>query len=411
MPLYKFKARGSNGELQVNTLEADDPRHAAKILSKRGLIPISINATNSKDPNDDFWQQCQQWLALRNIDLADIALFSRQMYSLTKAGVPLIRAIGSLIESTRNTALAEALQNVSQKLESGSALSPALALHRNIFSPLFINIINVGESSGGLDRAFLQIAQYLEQEKDTRARITAALRYPSMVCIAIIIAIVIINIYVVPAFSRLFATIKAELPWQTKLLINVSDFSVHYWPLLIALTIAAVIAIRQYIGTTGGRLVWDKTLLQLPLVGNIVERALMERFCRTFAMTLNAGVPLIQGLSLVIDAIGNQYVASKLQNMRLGIEKGEPISRTARNSELFPPLVIQMLSVGEETGNIGEMLLEVADFYREEVNTDLKNLTGIIEPILLAFIGTIVTILALGIFLPLWDLSSHLKQA
>jgi MSHA biogenesis protein MshG len=332
-------------------------------------------------------------------------LFSRQMYSLNKAGVPLIRALRSLTESTRNQALSAALKDITKRLESGSTLSQAMNQHKKVFSPLFINIVHIGETSGGLDQAFQQIANYLEREKETQNRIKSALRYPAMVIIAITIAMVVINIYVIPAFKNVFDRMNAELPWQTKLLISISNFSVTYWPYLLVGSTILITLMITYINSREGRLQWDWLMLRIPGVGSIVERSTMERFARSFAMTLSAGVPLIQGITIVAAAIGNSYIASRLEHMRIGIEKGDSISRMARSTHLFPALVIQMIMVGEETGNISDMLLEVADFYETEVDAELRNIASVIEPILIVIIGIMVLILALGIFLPMWNLS------
>lgn len=403
MPYFKYKARNSEGKLISNIIEAESQNVASKMLSNRGLIPIAISES---EKNSDIIEDFRNWQALRNLGVNDMMMFCRQMYSLTRAGVPIILAIRSLVESTRNPALAQALTDIAKKLESGSALSPAMAVHQRIFNTLFINVINVGESSGGLDRAFLQMGQYFEQERETQGRIKSALRYPTMVLLAITAAMIVINIYVIPAFKGVFQNLHSELPWQTQLLIDISDFTRNYWLYILAFILLTLMAVKRYINTTEGRLQWDYLLLRLPIVGSIVERATMERFCRSFAMTLNSGVPLIQGLHLVIDAIGNAFVSSRLEQMRIGIEKGDTISRMARNTQLFPPLVIQMIMVGEETGNISEMLLEVANFYQAEVNVDLKNLASAIEPILISVIGVMVLMLALGIFLPMWNLSS-----
>jgi len=282
--------------------------------------------------------------------------------------------------------------------------------HQKVFSPLFINIVHVGETSGGLDQAFLQISNYLARERETQSRIKAAMRYPAMVIIAISIAMVVINIYVIPAFKGVFDKMHAELPWQTRLLMTISEFTVNYWPYLLGGLFVLSAIVIKYINTRDGRLQWDWLMLRIPGVGSIVERSTMERFARSFAMTLSSGVPLIQGITIVSDAIGNSYIASKLGQMRIGIEKGDSISRMARSTQLFPPLVVQMIMVGEETGNISDMLLEVADFYETEVDAELKNIASVIEPILIVIIGIMVLILALGIFLPMWDLSTNIHR-
>lgn len=407
MPHFQIKARNTAGELVETLIDADNPALAAQIVSNRGMIPISIT---QKDSHASLLERFNHWQALNQLNLTDLMLFSRQMYSMTKAGVPIIRALRSMIESTRNLALVEALKDIAKRLESGSALASAMNHHKKVFSPLFVNIINVGESSGGLDLAFLQLSHYLEREKETESRIKSALRYPTMVIVAISIAMIIVNIYVIPAFKGVFDKMHAELPWQTKLLMSISDFMVHYWPYLLIALVVFVTAVIKYINTTAGRLRWDRLILSLPAVGSIIERSTMERFSRSFAMILSAGVPLIQGITIVSAAIGNSYVGSRLDQLRIGIEKGDTISRMARSTHLFPPLVIQMIMVGEETGNISDMLLEVANFYETEIDAELKNLASVIEPILIVVIGIMVLVLALGIFLPMWNLSSAMQH-
>jgi len=402
MPSYVYKARNQLGKLIEGSIEAENSKDVAKSLITRDLTPISIKEEIVKT---DSMEQFNQWQALRSLKLDDIMLFSRQMYSLSKAGVPIIRAIHSLIISTRNQALAHALTDITRSLEGGLSLSQSMGKHPKVFSNLFLSIINVGETTGGLDLAFLQMSQYLEREKETQSRIKAALRYPTMVIVAISVAMAIVNIYVIPAFKGVFDKMGADLPWQTKLLMGVSDFTVAFWPYILSSLLLSYFAILKYINTPEGHLKKDQLLLKIPAVGSIIHRATMERFSRSFAMILSSGVPLIQGITIVSNAIGNVYIGSKLDTMRIGIEKGDSISRMAKSIELFPPLVIQMIMVGEETGNISDMLLEVADFYEAEIDAELKDLASVIEPFLLVVIGIMVLVLALGIFLPMWNLS------
>jgi len=403
MPSYAYKARNQLGKLIEGSIEAENSKAVAKLLITKDLTPIRIKEEIVKT---DLMEQFNQWQALRSLKLDDIMLFSRQMYSLTKAGVPIIRAIHSLINSTRNQALAHALTDITRSLEGGLSLSQAMGKHPKVFSNLFLSIVNVGETTGGLDLAFRQMSQYLEREKETQSRIKSALRYPTMVIIAISVAMAIVNIYVIPAFKGVFDKMGADLPWQTNLLMSASDFTVEFWPYILSSLTLSYFALLKYIDTPEGHLKKDQLLLKIPAVGSIIHRATMERFSRSFAMILSSGVPLIQGITIVSNAIGNVYIGSKLDAMRIGIEKGDSISRMAMSIGLFPPLVIQMIMVGEETGNISDMLLEVADFYEAEIDAELKNLASVIEPFLLVVIGCMVLVLALGIFLPMWNLSS-----
>ncbi len=403
MANFQYKARNHSGNLVEGNLEAENQRTAAQLLVSREMIPISIK---EQVVSIDIIQQLNQWQAFNSLNIDDLVLFSRQMYSLIKAGVPIIRTIYTLSESTRNQALASALNNMAQSLEGGQSLGQAMGQHPKVFSSLFVSIVKVGEATGGVDQSFLQISQYLTREKETQNQIKSALRYPTMVVVAISIAMVIVNIYVIPAFKGVFDKMGSELPWQTQLLMGVSDFTVAYWYYILGGMLLIGYAIVRYINTPEGHMEKDRMLLKIPAVGSIIHRATMERFSRSFSMILSSGVPLIQGITIVSNAIGNIYIGSKLDQMRIGIEKGDSISRMAMNTGLFPPLVVQMIMVGEETGNISDMLLEVADFYQSEIDLELKNLASVIEPILIIVIGIMVLVLALGIFLPMWNLSA-----
>jgi len=407
MPHFKYSARSATGQQVINVIKAENTLLVADIIRRQGLIPVTITQVVI---DTDIIEQFNQWYALKNLNLDDMVIFSRQMYSLSKAGVPLFKAIRSLIESTHNIALVAALKDIANRLEGGLSLSQAMTQHKKVFSQLFVSIIHVGEVSSGLDVAFLQIANYLERGKKNQSSIKTALRYPSMVIVAISIAMVVINIYVIPSFKGTFESLHAELPWQTQLLMSVSSFTVSYWSYLLIGSLVLSGLIIKYINTVRGRLQWDWLLLHLPGVGSLVKRSSMERFSRSFAMTLGTGVPLTQGLAIVSTAIGNSYITSRLDQMRIGIERGDSISHMAKNTDLFTPLVVQMIAVGEETGNISDMLLEVADFYEMEVDAALKNLASAIEPVLITLIGGVVLVLALGIFLPIWDLSSAMQK-
>jgi MSHA biogenesis protein MshG len=285
-------------------------------------------------------------------------------------------------------------------------MASALRRHPAVFSELYASVIHVGENTGRLDEAFKQIAGYLEVERETRKRIKTATRYPTFVLATIGIAIVILNVFVIPAFARVFDKFHAELPWQTQVIIGISDFMVAWWPAMLVGLTAALFGARYWARTPGGRLTWDRWKLRIPLLGGIYQRINLARFCQTFAMVYRAGVPITQGLLVISRAIGNDYVAERVNGMRLGIERGAGITATARETGMFSPVVLQMMAVGEETGSMDELMAQSAGFYEEEVDFQLKALTDAVEPILVIAIGVMVLILALGVFLPLWDLSS-----
>jgi len=319
--------------------------------------------------------------------------------------VPITQALSGLAESTRNPVMGRALQDVTHNLESGRDLSSSLARHPQIFPSLVISLVQVGENTGRLDEVFLQISKYLELEKDTRDRIKAALRYPIIVLTAIAVAITIINMFVIPNFAKIFKSFHVELPLATRILIGISNFFVTFWPYLLVGLALLIVGARAYVKTEQGRYRWDKFKLRIPLIGNIIRRSILARYARSFAMTSRTGVPLVQGLTIVAKAIDNDYIAERILSMRNGIERGESLTRTATLSGMFTPLVLQMISVGEDTGAVDTLLLEVAEFYEREVDYDIKSLSAAIEPILMVAIGIMVLILALGIFLPMWELA------
>lgn len=404
MALFIYKGRNKKGELVSGNVEALSADSVASQLLSGSITPISIKETIEKKALQlpEFFKP--------QIKLEEITMLCRQMYSLTRAGVVLNRAFRGLAESVNNPRLSRVLLDVEVSLNSGINLATALRRHSDVFDSLFINIVSVGENSGRLDLAFQQLSSYLELEKDTRRRITSAVRYPMFVLIAISIAIVILNIFVIPVFADMFAKFGADLPWATKILIGTSRFFIEQWHLILIFTIALIFGVRHYVGTSAGELQWDRIRLRLPLVGSILERATLARFGRSFALMLSSGVPLIQALELSSQAVGNAYMGMMIRNMRESIQRGESLLRSASSSNMFTPLVLQMIQVGEETGQVDEMLNEVAAFYEQEVDYDLKNLSSYIEPILIAFIAGLVMILALGIFLPMWDMMNVMQR-
>lgn len=403
MPQFSYKGRNSRGDMIVGALEAPSIDAVVSQLLNSNITPIDIaEKSRQADALRDIWEK----LNARRPSLTDLILFSRQMYSLMRAGVPIIRAMKGIIESTRNRILAAAFREIQTDMESGRELSAALARHPGIFAPLYISMVRVGENTGKLDESFLQISRYLELEKDTRERIKSALRYPAMVIIAMAIAITIINIVVIPAFAKIFERAHVSLPLPTRILLGTSKFFVDYWPLMLGGLIIAAVAAHLYVGSDQGRYVWGKYKIRLPLVGDIIRRATLGRFARAFAMSLGAGVPLVQALTVVARAVDNEFVGEHILNMRNGIERGESLTRTAATSNMFTPLVLQMLAVGEETGQVDEMMNEVAGFYEREVDYDVKNLSATIEPVMIVFIGALVLVLALGVFLPMWDIAT-----
>lgn len=402
MPLFNYTGRDGSGALVQGVLEGQDSSALAGLLFSRSITPIEIQAqaaaSTSKNISIHLFEE--------KIETIDVMLFSRQMYTLLKAGIPIMNALNGLQASTQNKALSLVISDVRESLGSGRELSSALAQHPKVFTSFYISMVRVGETTGMLDTVFLRLFDHLEFERFMRDQIKSALRYPTFVIIAMAIAIIIVNLFVIPAFAKVFQSFGAELPILTRGLLGFSKFMVASWPFIIVGVAGAIYLFRKYITTSVGKFKWDSFKLKTPLAGKIIHKAIMARFARSFALASKSGVPITSGLKLVAQTADNDYISSKIEQMREGVERGESILRTATNSGVFNPIVLQMIAVGEESGSLDDLMQEVADMYQRDVEYEIKTLGAQIEPILIVFLGVMVLILALGIFLPIWDLGN-----
>ncbi len=406
MPVFAYKGRSGRGDLVQGTLAGVDSSAIADQLLNTGITPTEITQSSRAErsggtPEISLWQRLSQE---QKVDTLELMLFSRQMYTLLKSGVPIMRALAGLQESSQNPTFIAMLQDLRESLDSGRELSTSMRRHPKIFSPFYLSMVQVGEMIGMLDQTFLRLYEHLEFEKDMKERIKSAVRYPMFVVIAMAIAIVIVNIFVIPAFAKVFEGFHAELPLMTKILMGFSNFMVQYWPLLLALVIGAVIAFRSWINTVDGRYRWDRYKFHIPIAGSIILKATLARFARSLALSFKSGIPIVQGLNSVALVVDNEYMRSKVEQMRDGVERGESILRTAASTGVFNPTVLQMIAVGEETGDMDGLMFEVAGMYEREVEYEIKSLSANIEPIMIVLLGGLVLVLALGIFLPMWDL-------
>jgi len=404
MPRFTYSGRTQGGEKAQGLLEADSAAECAASLQRNGIIPIAIRETGQAERRGAG--QVQLNLFAQRVRPIDVQLFSRQLYTLMRSGVPILRSLAGLVESATNSAFARVIASLKESLESGRDLSTAMRQHPDVFSTFYVAMVRVGEATGRLDEIFLRMFEHLEFERETRARIKEALRYPSFVLIAMVIAVMVINVFVIPAFSKVYAGLGAELPLMTKILIETSRITLDYGWFMLAGVVLGLAGFRAWRATDGGRLVWDRFKLRVPFTGSIVLRSTLARFARTLALSLKSGIPAAQALSVVAEVTDNAWIASRVEQMRNGIERGESILRTAQTAAVFSPVVLQMIAVGEETGSIDELMQEVADMYDREVDYEIKTLAARIEPLIIVAMGGIVLVLALGVFLPMWDLAS-----
>lgn len=401
MVQYKFRGQSNNGQVVSGQMEAISAAIVANQLLGQGVTPIKIQEIRL---TESYVKKINVLLGSQRVLPIDLIMFCRQMYTINKAGIPLTRGIRGLAASIKHEYFREVLMDIVTRLEAGSALSVSMKAYPKVFNDLFVSMINVGESSGKLEDVFRQIGFYIERDEETKKRIKSAMRYPSFVMMALAAAVTIINIWVVPAFAQLFEKFNAELPLVTKILIGMSDIFVNYWAIMIVVICTVSLGAYHYKKTDSGANQWGKYKLKMPIIGDLIVRASMSRYSRSLALMLHAGVPITKSLNLCSASIDNPFLERKILDIREGIERGESLMHTHTQSEMFTPLVLQMISVGEESGQIEELLNEVAGFYEREVDYDLKTLTDRIEPLLIFIMAIFVTILALGIFLPMWSI-------
>ena len=404
MAEFAYRGRNSGGELVLGVLEGPSSSAVADQLFSTGITPVHIAVASAPPPKAGEMKLSLGGFGARKIGLSDLMLFCRQLHTLLKAGVPIVRALAGLQESSQHPELKRVVGDVREKLEAGQELSLGMSAHPQVFSPFIVNMVRVGELTGRLDQIFMRLYEFLAFEKKVGDDVRGALRYPITVICAVTVAVFIVNIFVIPAFAKMFTSLKAELPLITRILMGTSDFVVNFWPFMLVGLVAAAYGFRLYVRTADGRLRWDTLKVRLPLAGSLLYKAALARFSRSFALAGNSGVPIVQTLSLAANVVENAWLGARILGMREGIERGESVLRTAVGAGVFDALTLQMVAVGEETGEMNALMSEIADMYEREVALEVEGLAAKAEPILLVLMGALVLVLALGVFLPMWDM-------
>jgi MSHA biogenesis protein MshG len=402
MPQFDFQGRDKLGQLIQGKREGDSAEYIANMLINEGIFPVRI--IPSKEPAGIKIQLNTLLPSLYKVSTADLIMFNRQMASLYKAGIPLPTALTRLAEIHRSAAFAAALKGITHLLTSGKTLASAMQNYPKIFSPFIINLIRIGEESAQLDVAFKQAADYLSLQESNLRRIKTVFRYPLLVIASIIVAVIIINLFIMPAFAKMYGNLHIQLPLPTRILLFTSNFIKNYWYYLLAYLMIMAASIYAYIKTPAGQFLWAKYQFHIPIIGNIFARILLARIISTLAITIRGGIPLVEGINLIANTTSNSYLRQRLQIMRSALEQGETLTKAANLANLFNPLILQMLAVGEETGRMDDLLLQVSNFYEQEVDYDIQTLAARLEPILLFAVAGMVLLLALGVFLPMWDI-------
>jgi MSHA biogenesis protein MshG len=386
------------------SVEGDSEDAVAARLQQDGVTPISIAASAAVSVASAPLTELARRMGVGKPKTADLVLFTRQMYTIVKSGIPLLRGLRGLVGSTHNIVLRQALEDVLRGLETGRDLATSFGRHPEIFPEIYLGIISVGEATGTLEAAFMRLGAYLSQERDLQDRVKSALRYPLIVILTIAAAIGVITTFVIPRFAPLFRALGNDIPLPTRIIMGISEIARHDWYWVLAVAAALFGTVRAYVRTANGRLRWHALLLRLPVIGPLAHQAILARLSRTLSIAVTAGMPMLETLTIIARVCGNDFMGQRMLRLRDRVERGEPLSRAAAGVGMFPPLVLQMIAVGEETGELPQLLDEVAGFYEREVEFALSTLTSAIEPILIVVVGAMVLILALGVFLPMWNM-------
>lgn len=407
MAIFQYRARADNGRTVAGRIEAVSATAAAIRLESTGMLPIDIAPASERDLD---LSQLLRRIGVGMPAIGDLVMLTRQMYTIAKSGLPWLRGLRGLADSTRQPVLRESLQQALVGLEAGNDLAQSLSTRPGVFPELYISMVRVGEQTGTLDTVLQRLAEFLQNEQEMKERVAGALRYPLIVMGAIVAAMGVLSVFVIPKFAPLFRQLGDAIPWPTKILLGASGFVQNNWLLVLGLGAAAYIGFRWATRRGAGRYHWHRARLATPIFGKLQLESILARVIRTLSLALASGLPMIQALELVTRSADNDYVSEKLSGMRSQLESGDPLSRAAAAAAIFPPLLLQMMEVGEETGELTRLLEEVADYYQREVDHTVKNLSALIEPILMVVVGAMVLVLALGIFLPLWEMMGKVSS-
>ena len=397
---YAYKVRDRSGKVHAGTIEADNTALVANRLRQMGYVPIAIDKKAGGGVKKDVTIP-----GLTNrVKLKEIAIFSRQFATMINAGLTLLRALSILVVQTESKYFSTVIESLRADIQSGSSLSQAMARHPKEFNRLYVSMIRAGETGGNLDVTLNELASTIEKQVELRGKIRSALAYPGMVLSLVILILTAMLVFIVPIFKKMYADLKGTLPLPTRVLVGVSDIFVHAFPFVILAVIGAVIAYKRWVRTPPGRQTRDRLLLKVPIFGGLIRKTAMTRFSNTLATLLSSGVPVLESLEITSDTVGNVVVSDGVRAIGEGAKKGEPMSRPLEDHPVFPPMVIQMMAVGEETGALDTLLRKVATFYEQEVERTVEALTSLLEPLLIVVLGGAVGSMVISLYLPMFDI-------
>ena len=399
MANFKYKIRDKHGRASTGTIEGETRESVASHFKQMGYMPILIEEQTPGIRNFNPFQRF-----FNRVSQEELIVFTRQLMTLQGAGVAILVSLGSITEQIANPYFKRIIEEIINDIESGKSFSAAISRFPSVFSNIYINMIRSGEAAGIMDEVLDRLATLMEHERETNMRVQQAIRYPLLVVMVIFIAFPILVMFIIPKFSALFARFHTELPLPTKILLGVHFVISHYWLFIILAIIVLVFGFKRFIDTKSGRYVWDSVKLKMPVFGKIFLKISLSRFSRMTALLTSSGIPIIDTLEIVRDSLGNRVITNAVDNIIHGISEGKGIAEPMKLSGLFPSIVVQMVKIGEETGKINELLLKVSDYYDSQVDYAVRNLTVLIEPVLIFALGMMVLTMALAIFMPMWNL-------
>ena len=395
---FTYKVRDRQGKLVEGQLDADNVQLVVSKLRSMGYVPIEIQAAGKQTLSRDVKIP---GLSDR-IKLKDVAVFSRQFATMINAGLSLLRSLYILAEQTESKPLAEVANQVRMDVERGSSLSAALARHPKVFNRLYVAMVRAGEIGGVLDSVLLRLADTIEKQVELRRKVKSAMTYPAVVAVLVLLILTAMLLFIIPMFEDLYKELGGSLPLPTQVLINISAFARKIWYLIFVAEVAAVFLFRKWINSEEGRKRWDAIKLRVPVFGGLVRKTALARFSRTLSALVRSGVPILESLDIVAETSGNHVVAEATRDTQAAVKRGEPLARKLEDHPVFPPMVVQMMAVGEETGALDEMLVKVADMYEVQVNSTVDSLTSLLEPLLIVAMGVVVGGMLMSVYLPMF---------
>jgi len=402
---FAYKVRDKSGKLVEGQLEAENAQLVVSKLRSMGYVPIEIEQQGkqslSKDLKIPFFSD--------RIKLKDVSVFSRQFATMINSGLSMLRSLYILAEQTESKPLAAVVNQVRMDVERGASLSAALAKHPKAFNRLYVAMVRAGEAGGVLDSVLQRLATTIEKQVELRRKVKSAMTYPAVVSILVLLLVTAMLLFVIPMFQGIYGQLGGKLPVPTQILIDVSNVIRKLWWVVFGVEIAAVWAFRRWIASEEGRKRWDAIKLKMPVFGGLARKTALARFGRTLSALVRSGVPILESLDIVQETSGNWVVSEAVRDTAQQVKRGEPLSRRLEEHDVFPPMVVQMMAVGEETGALDEMLDKIADFYDQEVEATVNALTSLIEPILIVVMGVVIGGMIISLYLPMFDVINLIK--